>query len=245
MKASKKLLKLISLICIVSFAKEETHWTYGGDHGPTSWGKIEGASLCEEGKEQSPVDLKWKKPNENRKVELEYGKQTAFKVLDNGHTIQANFASGNFVSIDGQKFELVQLHFHAHSEHSLSNKFFPLEMHLVHKNADGKLAVLGVFFKEGKENKELNKIWSAIPESKNEEKASQSEIALTKLLPKIHTHYHYMGSLTTPPCSEGVNWNVFNTPLTLSKEQLARFTKIYANNYRPTQDVNDRKPANY
>ncbi len=245
MLKSKFLFKTLSIFCVVSFASEKAHWSYEGEHGPTHWGKFDGATLCEEGKEQSPVDLKWKKPASKRKVNFQYQSKLNFKTLDNGHTIQANFPSGNFVQIDGQKFELVQLHFHAHSEHSLSKKYFPLEMHLVHKNADGKLAVVGVLFEEGKENPELNKIWASIPEKKNEEKEANEQIVLLELIPKVHTHYHYMGSLTTPPCSEGVNWNVLNTPISISSSQLAMFTKRYANNYRPIQTPNFRKPANY
>jgi carbonic anhydrase len=233
------------LFSLAAFAGGKSQWAYDGKEGPHQWGKLKGFELCEQGKEQSPVDLKWNKPNNKRGLKFGYTPVSNSKVLDNGHTVQVNFDKGNFVEVAGQKFELLQLHFHAHSEHSLSNKFFPLEMHLVHKNSEGKLAIVGVFFEEGKANAEFDKIWAHVPSKHNEEKALAGTLDLGKLLPSKTTHYHYMGSLTTPPCSEGVNWNVLNTPMSLSKEQLAAFKKLYSNNFRPVQSLHSRLPANF
>ena len=223
------------------------HWAYEGKEGPDQWADIShDFHLCREGHEQSPIDLSWKKPKKNgRDIEFSYS-STAAKVVDNGHTIQVNFASGSKLSLEGKTFDLVQMHFHTHSEHSLSKKFFPLEAHFVHKNGKGELAVVGVFFKVGKSNSALESIWSAIPKKVGEEKLITShDWTPASLLPSIKTHYHYKGSLTTPPCSEGVNWNVLNTPLEISEKQLGEFQKRYTANYRPVQVLHDRTPANY
>jgi carbonic anhydrase len=225
---------------------KKAHWAYEGEEGPSAWGKLEGFELCEHGKEQSPIDLRWKKPSNKRKIEFHYASDANGKILDNGHTIQVNLDAGNYALIEGKRFELVQFHFHSHSEHALSKKFFPLEMHFVHKDSEGKLAVVGVLFEEGKENSEIKKLWSELPSEKEKEVQIQhAKLNLNALLPTQLTHYHYQGSLTTPPCTEGVSWNVLNTPIKVSKEQLQNFTHLYSNNFRPLQNVNERKPANY
>jgi len=243
--------KTLALICITlgisTFAssKEKAHWDYKGAQGPEKWGSLNHEwQACADGSKQSPIDLKWKKPKSDRTISFHY-KSSPFKVLDNGHTVQANFMEGNYVKIKGQRFDLLQLHFHAHSEHSIGKKFYPLEMHLVHKNAEGKLAVVGVMFQEGAENHELEKIFAHVPSKQNHEKAVETNLDFNGLVPSVKTHYHYMGSLTTPPCSEGVNWNVFNTAVSASAKQLAAFKKMYSANYRPIQNLNGRLPANY
>jgi len=224
----------------------KAHWSYEGATGPEHWGKMDEANVtCSLGKEQSPVDLKWSKPLAKRELGFSYH-SSDLRVIDNGHTIQVNFDKGSTVTIEGHAYDLVQMHFHARSEHTISKKTFPLEAHFVHKDAGGKLAVVGVLFKEGAHNEELDAIWKNFPRTTGEEvKVSDAKIDPSTLLPKQRTHYHYMGSLTTPPCSEGVNWNVMNTPITASKEQLMRFTKLYSANYRPVQPLHNRSPANF
>jgi len=244
----KRLLATLTLSLFsapILFASSGADWGYNGEHGPAHWGDIKGDyAQCSKGKEQSPIDLKWKQPKNDRSIKFHYQK-SAFEISDNGHTIKAGFDKGNYIEVEGHKYNLLQLHFHAHSEHSISKKFFPMEMHLVHQDEHGKLAVVGVMFTEGQKNQELEHLLSQIPHEKNHPKKVSEKLAIDMLLPMIHTHYHYMGSLTTPPCSEGVNWNVLNTPIQASAEQIAKFQKLYSANYRPVQGLNGRVPANF
>ncbi len=219
-------------------------WSYDGLTGPDHWGELKpDYALCKDGKKQSPVDLKWSKPRKGGTIKLNY-KSADGKVVDNGHTVQVNVAPGNKAMIRGQEYELAQFHFHSSSEHTLSGNVMPMEVHFVHKNKKGGLAVIGAFLIAGDSNPEIDKIWNHVPQAKNEE-ASAGEINLKALLPKKQTYYQYTGSLTTPPCTEGVNWNVMNTPITLSKEQILAFRALYSINNRPVQPLNGRKVSNY
>jgi carbonic anhydrase len=221
------------------------HWSYEGSEGPESWGKLNSEwGLCSSGHAQSPVDLKWKKPSQNRSVAFFYN-STPAEIVDNGHTIEVNLQPGSKVDLGGKAYDLVQFHFHAESEHTLSGKHFPLELHLVHKDAAGHLAVIGVLFKLGEKNEWIEKLWKEIPAKGKTAVLSSKTFDPSRLLPPQTTHYHYMGSLTTPPCTEGVDWNVLNTPLEISQEQLAAFQKLYAHNNRPLQNTHGRRPANF
>lgn len=222
------------------------HWTYSGEAGPDHWGDLDPAfSACKAGRAQSPIDLKWKKPKGQHSLHTEY-QSSPLKIIDNGHTIQVNFAPGSHAKIGGHKYDLAQVHFHATSEHLVSSKSFPLEAHLVHKDKNGKLAVIGVFFTEGAPHPTLAKIWSNLPKDKGKEIAIDgAELDPNTLLPASRTHYNYKGSLTTPPCSEGVNWNVLNTPLEASAEQISTFQQLYGGNNRPVQPLHKRAPANF
>ncbi len=227
-------------------SSEKPHWSYEGHTGPSQWAHLDDAySACGKGHEQSPIDLRWKQPQTNHSIEFHY-EATRAKIVDNGHTIQINLEPGSKVSLNGSSYDLLQFHFHTQSEHTLSGKHLPLEAHFVHKNEKGQLAVVGVMFKVGKSNPWIEELWDHIPHQKNVESVmSEKTFHPEHLLPKKLTHYHYQGSLTTPPCSEGVNWNVLNTPLELSQKQLDTFQKLYSENNRPVQQVHMRRPANY
>ncbi|MCO5143069.1 MAG: carbonic anhydrase family protein [Oligoflexia bacterium] len=221
------------------------HWGYAGKEGPENWAKLSSDyTTCEEGKNQSPIDLKWKHRKGTREIVFHY-KPSELEVVDNGHTIQANVPSGSYATIDGKNYQLVQFHFHSLSEHSFSGKYYPLEVHFVHKDDKGSLAVIGAVFQEGKKNMNLANVFSSIPTPEAHQASKTKRFNPRELLPSIMTHYHYVGSLTTPPCSEGVNWNVLNTPVDASYEQIERFRTIYSQNNRPIQPVYDRKPANF
>lgn len=226
-------------------AKAHTHWSYGGSEGPENWGKLDPEfAACVEGKEQSPIDLKWSKQKGKRKISFHYA-EGPLHVVDNGHTIQVNVPVGSYALIDGQRFSLVQFHFHAASEHTFSGRHFPLEAHFVHKNADGKLAVVGVMFETGAKNAGLETVFLNMPGKAHDEKRAMTKFNPASLLPSVHTHYQYSGSLTTPPCSEGVNWTVLNTPMPISEEQLAQFHRAYVHNNRPLQELHERHPASF
>lgn len=228
-----------------SLSVKHSKWSYTGLTGPDMWGDLqEDYVLCKIGKLQSPIDLIWTKPLRKARIEYSY-KDTTYNLVDNGHTVKASFEPGNKVNIDGHIYELVQLHFHAHSEHSISGKFYPLEAHFVHKDKAGLLAVLAVIFVEGNANPYLESMWQQFPKEKNRKVASTSTFNPSNLIPSIRTHYSYTGSLTTPPCSENVSWKVFNTPVELSREQINSFKFLYSNNFRPIQPTNKRKVMNY
>ena len=162
------------------------------------------------------------------------------KITNNGHTIQADQTGGGQLVVDGKTYTLLQFHFHAGSEYNINGKPYPLEVHLVHVSDEGALAVVGVMFEEGEPNSELNNIWENMPSSKGENIVSGKTVNVKNLLPASKKYYRFMGSLTTPPCSEGVNWHMMRTPMTASKEQIERFKAIYPMNARPLQDKNNR-----
>lgn len=226
---------------------KQAHWSYNGLTGPQLWGDLDPAfQLCKTGDNQSPIDLKWTKPQEKRPIEVKY-QPSQLRIIDNGHTIQVNADPGSLIRLNGTDYELLQLHFHSESEHTLSGKRYPMEVHFVHRAKDGQHAVLGRMITIGKKSDPfIEKIWSHLPKEKNQELVVSGQTVDFSLgLPKAKTYYNYSGSLTTPPCTEGVDWNFLNTPLTISKDQLSAFRSIYANNARPIQQKNNRKPANY
>lgn len=223
-------------------AKEEApHWTYEGEEGPEHWASISKEfETCESGVKQSPVDLV------SRTIEVGLDdlkldwKPSDLTIVDNGHTIQANVPAGNTSVIDGVTYDLVQFHFHKPSEHQVKGEAFPMELHFVHKNAAGGLAVIGVLLTVGEENPAYDTLWAAQPEEKTAE-GEGNKVAgfdLTKLLPPDLHAWRYPGSLTTPPCTEGVSWNVLATPAAVSQAQIDEFR--YDHNARPVQDIGDR-----
>jgi len=162
-------------------------------------------------------------------------------VIDNGHTIQVNYDAGSTVVVDGTSYELKQYHFHAPSEHTVDGQHFPMEMHLVHQSPGGKLAVLGVFIDEGDHNAAFEPVLSNLPDEVGEEIHHENvTVNIDDLIPPSPTTYRYPGSLTTPPCSEGVSWFVDIEPIELSAEQIAQFKANFYGNNRPVQPLNDR-----
>ncbi|MCC7405122.1 MAG: carbonic anhydrase family protein [Bdellovibrionales bacterium] len=228
-------------------AAHHPRWSYEGVFGPAMWGDLDAEyASCKTGDMQSPVDLKWSKPAQGRKLDFKL-QPSRLRLVDNGHTIQANIDSGSQLSIGGEVYDLVQIHFHSPSEHTLSGKQFPMELHMVHKSPSGKLAVVGRMMKVGaKENPLIGKLWANLPKDKSSEvEVAGTTLEVAEFLPKSLTYYNYAGSLTTPPCTQGVDWNVLNTPLEISKAQLEAFKAIYPNNSRPVQALNGRKPINF
>lgn len=224
---------------------EEKHWGYNGETGPEHWAgmKTEYAT-CQSGQIQSPIDLKWHKPVKGSALAVTYKPAKSF-VADNGHAIQVTFDSAGHVKFDGKTYDLVQAHFHSPSEHTLSGKQYPLEIHFVNKDADGKLLVLGAFYNEGKENAMVAKILNAIPNPPAPASSTDLQIKTQDMLPSMKTYYEYKGSLTTPPCTEGVQWVVFNSPMTVSKAQIETLHHFHDGNSRPTQALNGRRVINH
>jgi carbonic anhydrase len=216
-------------------------WGYSGHKSPTEWGKLSpGYTKCELGAEQSPIDIKNTTKGSSAPITFNY-KSSPLVVVNNGHTIQANYAAGSSMTVDGEKYELLQFHFHTPSEHHIAGKVSAIEVHLVHRNAVGKLAVVGVMMNRGKEHPLIAKVWQAIPPFGKMMTVKNVAINAANLLPVNRSYYSYAGSLTTPPCTEGVKWHVLTTAISLSPKQIDRFKDLYPVDARPIQLLGDRK----
>lgn len=216
------------------------HWTYEGEGGPENWGELSADfRVCSLGLQQTPIDLSGGIRAETGAVQPMF-QQMPLTVLNNGHTIQVNCAPGSRSQISGRSFDLLQFHFHHPSEHLLSGRSFELELHFVHKSAEGQLAVLGIFIRPGAENAALAPIWGAMPRQAGAPVSPGVTIDPAALLPADRRYFRYMGSLTTPPCSEGVLWTVFATPIEASVEQIWQFAELFPVNARPVQPLNGR-----
>lgn len=222
------------------------HWSYEGETGPDQWAGLDpNFTTCADGREQSPIDIELSDVKLDKTLEdikINY-KPTTFTVMNNGHTIQANDRSeSNSIIVEGEEYKLIQMHFHKPSENTINGQSFDMEGHLVHQNSEGKLAVLGFLIKVGSENKELAEIWSKLPKQETKEDIKLDKpVDLVNLLPKETKTFRYSGSLTTPPCSEGVKWVLFEKPIEMSKEQVEAFGAIFPDNHRPVQPLNDRQ----
>lgn len=217
-----------------------THWSYEGEGGPLNWGKLNPANAkCDSGERQSPIDIRDGIRVALDPLNFDY-KDSRFSVLDNGHTIQTTLSPGNYINVSGKNYELVQFHFHKPSEERINGKSFEMVMHLVHKDSDGKLAVVALLMQRGKANSLVQSIWNNLPLEKNEAVNALSSMDLSQVLPVRREYFTYMGSLTTPPCSEGVLWLVLKEPIEISGEQIAIFSRLYPMNARPIQNSSGR-----
>ncbi|MGI9384916.1 MAG: carbonic anhydrase [Methyloligellaceae bacterium] len=217
------------------------HWGYSGPAGPSHWAGLKGEyRACGAGKMQSPIDVTKGLQAKPSEITFNY-KVSPLTLVNNGHTVQANYKKGSGILVDGRRFELLQFHFHAPSEHAIDGKRYPMEMHLVHKDASGALAVVGVMLDTGVPNLALEEIWGHLPKQKSAP-AHVKGVAINArdLLPADVRYHHYKGSLTTPPCSEGVNWFVLAKPVQIGARQIMKFAKIVGDNARPLQSKNNR-----
>ena len=250
-------------VSIVSCSVEETdseshndehavHWGYEADNGPDHWGSMDAAwSACAEGQEQSPIDLTGATMIELPAVDIHTPSEQEVEVLnqagvinelDNGHTIQINAKTSEKLTVGDKSYALLQFHFHAPSEHTVDGEHFPMEMHFVHQAQDGALAVVGVLIEEGAANAGIEPLWHHLATAPGSQ-------ATVQIPAEFDDHifsgdatgvYHYRGSLTTPPCSQGVSWFVRRTPTQFSADQIAAFTAVYDHNNRPVQAINTR-----
>ncbi len=243
MKAVKSL--FFTLACS-SALMAGTHWGYTGHEGPEHWGDLSSKfEMCKVGKNQSPINISKKVTVATDGLEdIKFNYNTrASEIVNNGHTIQVNINGGSSIEVDGKTFELKQFHFHTPSENQIESKNFPLEAHFVHAAKDGSLAVVAVMFEDGEENFILDKLWSKMPHKAGEStKCVMPAKGFSMLMPKDKSYYKFNGSLTTPPCSEGVRWMVLKGYSHISKAQTEEFLELFhhANN-RPVQPVNARK----
>ncbi len=246
----KKLLKYMVfttvLTCIASqasTAEEATHWGYIGEDGPAHWAELSpNYATCTEGKSQSPISIGFSQPTQMRPPQFRY-RASSLELINNGHTIQANVESGSWLHLDGRKYELEQFHFHTPSEHETFGRQLPMEIHFVHRSPQGDLAVVGVMARTSyRQHSSLERIWPHLPKEPGDtNNAGGQRHNPISLLPMKHDFVTYQGSLTTPPCSEGVLWLVMQTPLRVSNRQIEQFTNIVGENARPVQPLNERK----
>jgi len=225
-------------------ATTPVHWSYRGHTDAMHWAELdEGFQTCKLGKNQSPIDIVTKKTQASadaKPIAFAYTAGAA-EIANNGHTIQVNLPAGGTVSLDGVDYKLLQFHFHTPSEEKINGKNYPLVAHLVHRNEEGRLAVVAVLFKLGKENAALKPVFAQLPAKEGETRKIDAGFDAAQLLPATRGYYAFTGSLTTPPCSEEVRWQVMKTPVELSPAQLASFRKLYPMNARPVQPLNGRK----
>ncbi len=221
---------------------EKVEWGYGAENGPDVWDQLSPEYiLCAAGTRQSPIDLVNPTPAQLPAIVFNY-RPTALNIRHNGHAIEVASTAENWIAVDDTRYELLQFHFHAPSEHTLAGKPFAMEMHLVHKSTDGTLAVLGVLIERGSDHAAFNALWAHLPSTPGEvRRIEHVAINPCDLLPSARRTYRYDGSLTTPPCEEGVKWFVLTTPIELSEAQIAAFTAIVHGNNRPLQPLNGRK----
>ena len=221
-------------------AKAAAHWNYEGEAGPGNWGNLQpDFKVCSLGLEQTPIDLNGGIKGDVGSVSYDY-RPLPLRVVNNGHTIQVNADPGRACVIGDTRYELLQFHFHHPSEHLLAGNGFDLECHFVHKSSAGALAVVGVFIKPGAVSAPLKALFDKMPKAEGPEVAIGESIDPAALLPKAGGYFRYMGSLTTPPCSEGLTWTVYREPIEASVEQIRQFAALFPNNARPVQKRNRR-----
>jgi len=249
----------------VSASGSGAHWSYTGQEGPANWGLLaEEYRLCGSGINQSPINIDSPSSSNLFKLEFNYS-SVPLQIVNNGHTIQINYNTtvdqekstieiekkkyhlpsatsyNSSISISGEEYKLLQVHFHSPSEHHVTGNPYAMEAHFVHANSAGQLAVVGVFLKEGKSNKFIGNLWSQMPHSADGVHTLNGiQLNAEDLLPENRGYYHYRGSLTTPPCSEGVRWFVMRTPAEVSSSQVSKFLSVINKNARPVQQVNAR-----
>jgi carbonic anhydrase len=216
------------------------HWSYSGEGGPENWWRLKPEfARCAEGARQSPINIRGGIQVDLEPIRFEY-RASAFSVIDNGHTVQVTTSPGNTLSVMGRRYELIQFHFHRPAEERVDGRVFDMVAHLVHRDPDGRLAVVAVLLDRGPPNPIIQSVWNSLPLERNEALAGTAPLELEQLLPANRSYYTYMGSLTTPPCSEGVLWLVMKEPVTVSTEQIAIFSRLYPMNARPLQPIGDR-----
>ncbi|SET54212.1 carbonic anhydrase [Thorsellia anophelis] len=221
---------------------KEIHWSYTGETGPEHWADLDKSfELCRTGKEQSPIDIKSTQTIKHDGLAFEY-QPAMITFVNNGHTVQANLNdSQNSIILDNKPFQLLQFHLHTPSEEAIDGRHSDMVIHFVHSNEDKTLAVVGLLFDIGEENPALEPLLAALPKESGDNNTLAEPFDIKSLLPENKDYYSFMGSLTTPPCSEGVHWQVLKQHVTLSEAQLEQIKAVVSPNARPIQPLNDRE----
>ena len=231
-----------AMACVLAgtVAHGQQHWGYAGETGPLRWAALSPAYRACAGSNQSPVDLARFAEADLPPIQFDYA-ASGVEVVNNGHTVQVASAAGSQITVDGRVYRLRQFHFHAPSEHRINGDSFPMEAHLVHTAAEGALAVVAVLFRAGDANAALAETLKNVPSSANEAHVFRPPLAPAGLLPANRDYYRLNGSLTTPPCTEGVLWLVLKQPALASPAQIEALAKMLPGpNNRPLQPLNAR-----
>ncbi|WP_298330478.1 carbonic anhydrase family protein [uncultured Dokdonia sp.] len=223
-------------------AHTEKHWSYNGETGPSHWKELEVNSDCG-GKYQSPINIVNYQLDETlAPLNITYSDSTHIHdVVNNGHSIQYNFDAGDYITLDNKRYELKQFHFHEPAEHLIDGVRYPMVLHLVHISDAGEYAVFAVMAKEGVSSSPFDFLESYLPLNVEETKVVDTAFDMNLNLPEDKTYFNYTGSLTTPPCTERVEWFIFKEPITVSLEQVEKLKALMPlNNYRDEQPQNGR-----
>jgi carbonic anhydrase len=227
---------------MIQAEEHHAHWGYSGHEDPSHWGELDDSyHVCADGRNQSPIDIHDALKTTLPPLDIHYT-IGGFDEINNGHTIQMQYAEGSWITLQNKDYQLKQFHFHAPSENTIEGQQFPMEAHFVHVADDGAIAVLAVMFEEGAANAALDEeAWRALPKHAGDHHAMAHLFQANDLLPEDRSYYRFNGSLTTPPCTEGVTWMVLKQPVALSKEQIAAFETVMGEpNNRPVQPLNAR-----
>ena len=234
-------LTLLSTALAYAQGHKSGHWSYEGDDGPSRWGDLNpDFAPCKNGHRQSPIDIRNPHKADLPPIRFDY-KPSPLHIIDNGHTIMINYASGSSIRVLDKQYALKQFHFHRPSEETINGKPYEMVVHLVHADQEGELAVVAILLESGKDNPLIKEIWNELPKEKEkEEQLDNITIDVANLLPADLGYYTFSGSLTTPPCSENVTWFVLKHPVTVTGDEIERFAKLYRHDARPTQPLYDR-----
>jgi carbonic anhydrase len=237
---------LAVLAPVASRAQWKTPWDYAGPAGAEHWGDLDPEySPCKTGREQSPIDIRNAEKADLPAIRFEYKRSPLKYLIDNGHTIRVNYhdapGTGSFLIVGDKRYQLTQFHFHRPSEEYIEGKPYDMVVHFMHQASDGKVAGVAVFLKAGSANATVQQIWGHLPQTQGkEQEIAGVEIDPSGLLPRETGYYIYEGSLTAPPCTEGVTWFVLKTPVDISTEEINAFAKLYPHDVRPVQPLNGR-----
>lgn len=231
----------LASLMVSNESQSEPKWGYRGENGPTHWAELsKDFRKCRTGAIESPINITHTVKSVLSSINFAYT-DTELAVVNDGHTIKVNYQSNAEMKVRGKRYKLLQFHFHSPSEHKINGKSYPLEMHAVHENAAGELAVVTVLFERGSKNEALEPIWQNMPtHSQSKQSVKDVKVNVADLLPPNKEYYYYTGSLTTPPCTEGVRWYIIKDTKELARWQIERFKEVMGNNSRPTQPHNGR-----
>lgn len=242
----------LALICAVAHAQDpdryvspwRTPWDYEGPRGAEHWSQLDPEyAACNEGREQSPVDIRDAQQANLPLLSFQFVDGSLDHVINNAHTIRVNYRreNGNLLTFGDQRYELTQFHFHHPAEHTVAGRSWPMEAHLMYAASGGKQAGVTVLIRPGRPNRTVEKLWRHIPVSEGWSEATAEAISPGGLLPAdVRSYYMYTGSVTAPPCTEGVTWFVLKEPIELSQAQIEAFAKLYPKDIRPIQPLNGR-----
>jgi carbonic anhydrase len=223
----------------------KTPWDYEGPRGAEHWSTLDpDYAPCNVGKEQSPIDIRDTQKAQLPPLRFEYKPESVKYVINNGYTIRVNYhdapGTGNFLIVGEKRYQLTQFHFHRPSEEYVHGRQYDMVLHLMHKAGDGEVAGVAVLLQAGRANPLIEQIWKHMPKTEGQQEAAGLDVNPAAMLPHETGYYVYTGSVTAPPCTEGVKWFVLKTPVEVSAAQIKAFAGLYPHDVRPLQPLNGR-----